>query len=177
MNVKNRQRFLAIAAITAIALLAGDKLVVSPLRASWKERAGRIAELRKSVNLGSLLLLREATIRNRWEGMRTNMLPNNASIAENEVLRAFERWSEDSRFSVTSIKPQWKQTSEDYMTLECRVDASGNIQALTRFLFNVEKDPLALKVEAVEITARDKDGQQLSLALQVSGLLFNPQEP
>jgi hypothetical protein len=29
----------------------------------------------------------------------------------------------------------------------------------------VEKDPLALRVEAVEIAARDNDGQQLSVGL------------
>jgi hypothetical protein len=63
------------------------------------------------------------------------------------------------------------------MTLECRVDGFGNLSALTRFLYDVEKDPMALKVEAVEIAARDNDGQQLSLALQVSGLLLNPQQP
>ena len=60
------------------------------------------------------------------------------------------------------------------MTLECRVDGFGNLSSLTRFLYDVEKDPMALKVEAVEITARDNDGQQLSLALQVSGLLLTP---
>jgi len=60
------------------------------------------------------------------------------------------------------------------MTLECRVDAFGNLSALTRFLYDVEKDPLALKVDALEITTRDNDGQQLSLALQVSGLLLTP---
>jgi hypothetical protein len=63
------------------------------------------------------------------------------------------------------------------MTLECRADAFGNMQALTRFLYDVEKDPLALKVEAVEITTRDNDGQELSLALQVSGLVLGVQEP
>jgi translation initiation factor IF-2 len=105
------------------------------------------------------------------------MLPNNVSVAENEVLRAFERWSQQSRLSVTSIKPQWKRTADDYMTLECRADAFGSLEALTRFLYDVERDSLALKVEAVEITTRDNEGQQLSLALQVSGLLLSPQEP
>ena len=56
------------------------------------------------------------------------------------------------------------------MTLECRADAFGSIQAVTRFLYEVEKDSLALRVEAVEITARDNDGQQLTIGLQVSGL-------
>ena len=60
------------------------------------------------------------------------------------------------------------------MTFECRVDASGTLPALTRFLYEVEQDPLALKVESVEITSRDNNGQQLSLALQVSGLMLEP---
>ena len=130
--------------------------------------------MKKSISQGAFLLDRERAIRSRWDSMRTNTLPNNVSAAENEVLKAFDRWSRDSRISISSIRPQWKRNSDDYMTLECRADAAGSLPALTRFLYEAEKDPLALKVEAVEITARDNDGQQLSLALQVSGLLLNP---
>ncbi|HEY2951744.1 MAG TPA: hypothetical protein VGK40_04125 [Verrucomicrobiae bacterium] len=177
MKIENRQQVLALIAIAAAALLLGDKFVLSPLTRSWTDRAARIVEMKKSVSQGALLRSRERAIRERWESMRTNTLPNNMSAAENEVLRAFDRWSQDSRVSITSLKPQWKHTGEDYATVEYRADASGSIQALARFLFNVEKDPLALKVETVEITSRDNDGQQLALVLQVSGLLLNPQEP
>jgi hypothetical protein len=175
MKIENRQRFLAILAAIGVGLLVGDRAVLSPLIKGWKERAARIEELKKSIAKGTLMLQREDRIHERWDSMRTNTLPENVSEAENEVLRAFERWSEDSHLSVSSIKPQWKRAGEDYMTLECRADAFGSIQALSQFLYNVEKDPLALKVEAVEITSRDDTGRQLSLALQVSGLLLNPQ--
>src|SRR5205814_3434262 len=123
----------------------------------------------------NLLLERERSIRSRWENMRTNTLPGDTSAAESLVLKAFDHWSQESRISITSIKPQWKHNADEYMTLECRVDAFGNLPTLTRFLYDVEKDPLALRVDAVEITTRDNDGQQLSLALQVSGLLLNGQ--
>lgn len=177
MNIKNREKLLAIAAVAAVALLAGDRLVISPLARTWQERSSRIAELRKSLEQGSVLLERERTIRQRWEGMRTNTLPGNVSAAENTVLKAFDRWSQDSRISITALKPQWKRTDEDYLTLDCRVDGFGSIQTVTRFLYEIEKDPLALKVDLVEIAARDNDGQQLALTLQVSGLLLDPQEP
>lgn len=58
------------------------------------------------------------------------------------------------------------------MTYECRADAAGNLSALTRFLYQAEADPLAIKVDVVELTARDTDGEQLTLGLQVSGLLL-----
>jgi len=44
------------------------------------------------------------------------------------VLRAFDRWSQDSRISISSIKPQWKQAADDYMTYECRADAFESMQ-------------------------------------------------
>jgi hypothetical protein len=170
MPIKNRQQMLVVAAAVGAAILLGDKLVITPLTASWKARGKRITELTKQVNQGSLLLAREQTIRDRWDLMRTNTLPENTSAAENEVLKAFERWSQESRLSISSIKPQWKRAGDDFMTLECRADAFGSIQALTRFLYEVEKDQLALRVEAVEITSRDNDGQQLGLGIQISGL-------
>lgn len=177
MTIKNRQQFLLIATAVVVGLLIADKVVLTPLIAGWKERSTRIAELRKSIAQGEGLLQRGERIRERWDGMRTNTLPDNISAAENQVLRAFERWSDESRISISGIKPQWKRAGDDYMTLECRADAFGSIHALTRFLHSLEKDPLALRVESVEITARDESGQQLALAIQVSGLLLNPQEP
>jgi len=170
MAIKNRQQWLIILAATGAALLIGDNLVITPLTARWQARSKQIAELTQQVKQGSLLVSRDSVIRTRWDQMRNGTLPEEVSAAENEVLQAFERWSQESRISISSIKPQWKRAGDDFMTLECRADAFGSIQALTRFLYEVEKDPLALRVEAVEITARDNDGQQLTVGLQVSGL-------
>jgi hypothetical protein len=174
MKIGNRQQLLGIFAIVAVVLLAGDRLVYEPLAKAWKERTAQVVALKKSVAQGSLLLERERSIRSRWDLMRTNTLSDELSVAENQVLYAFDRWSQDSRIGITSVKPQWKRTAEDYATLECRVDAFGTLPALTRFLYEIERDSLGLKVDAVEITARDDRGEQLTMGLQVSGLQLNP---
>lgn len=174
MNIKNREQLLGLIAITAVALLVGDRLVRAPLMKAWSARSARIAKLKKEVNDGALLLDRERTIRSRWQNMETNTLPNQLSAAEGQVLKAFDRWSRASNVSISSIRPQWRRTADEFMTLECRADASGNLATLTQFLYEIEKDPLALKVEAIEIAARDNEGQQLTLGVQVSGLMLNP---
>jgi hypothetical protein len=176
MNFSNRQQLLGLAAILAVVLLAGDRLLFTPLARAWKERAAEIARLKKSVTQGSMLLQREKSIRARWDMMRNNTLADEMSVAENQVLQAFDRWSQESRIGVTSVKPQWKRNAEDYATIECRVDAFGSLSALTRFLYDLEKDPLGLKVDVVEITSRDPRGDQLTLGLQVSGLMLGTQE-
>jgi hypothetical protein len=53
------------------------------------------------------------------------------------------------------------------------VDAKGDLGKLSRFLYSIERDPMALKLEFVELGALDKEGQQLSLGLQLSGLVLN----
>jgi hypothetical protein len=171
-QMDSRQRRLAIVALLGVGLLAGDRLVLTPLVKSWKTRAEQIARLHRSVTDGTLLVQRETAIRTRWDEMRTNTLDRQVSVAESQVLKAFDRWSRDSGVSISSLRPQWKRGAEGYATLECRADAGGNLANLTRFLYAAETDPLALKVDVVELTARDAEGQQLTLGLQVSGLVL-----
>jgi hypothetical protein len=174
MQIKNRQQLLMMVAGVAFGLLLGDALVFSPLVKLWRSRATQIVELRKKVKDGDALLRRDAAIQSRWSEMQANTLTNSPSMAEQQVLGAFDKWSQDARISVNSITPQWKRDDDAYQTLECRVDASGSVGTLGRFLFNIEKDPMALRIESVEITSRDKDGQQLTLGLQISGLVLSP---
>jgi hypothetical protein len=115
------------------------------------------------------------SITGHWEQMRTNALPPNVSQAEAQMLKSFDRWERTSGIARLSIKPQWKGEAEDeYMTLELRADYAGDVDRITRFLYEVEKDPVGLKVDSVEISSRDDNGRQLALGLQVSGLLINP---
>jgi Tfp pilus assembly protein PilO len=175
MRINQRQRLLAILAISGLGLLISDWFVFTPLTHLWQARSKSIAELRQEIAQGSSLLQREQLIRRRWDEMRTNTLPNNPSLAEQQMLKAVDTWSQESRASVTSITPQWKHDEDEYMTLECRVDATGDMETLARFLYAVEKGPMGLKVISAELSSHDTIGQQLSLALEVSGLVLTPQ--
>ena len=174
MQIKNRQQTLAIVAIAAVTLLVGDKIIFPALTSAWKSRSTQIAALRKQVSEGKLLVQREDNLRRRWQEMRTNTLPSNPSLAEQQVLKSFDAWSQESRISIMSITPQWRVDATNYMTLQCRVEAAGNLATVSQFLYDVEHDPMALKLESVELSTRDKDGQQLSLGLQLSGLVLTP---
>jgi hypothetical protein len=176
MRIKNRQQILVIAVIAAVALFAGDNLVLSPLLKAWSARATRISDLRKDITRANMLVQREQSIRSRWEQMTRNALPNSTSAAEQQVFKAIDSWAQSSGVAIAAITPQWKHDSDDYMTFECRVDAAGDLSKLSRFLYSVERDPMALKLELVEFGARDKEGQQLSLGLQLSGLVLTPQK-
>lgn len=174
MNLNKRQQILAILAIAAVALFAADKLVFTPLTNSWKVRSARIAKLKEEVRDGTETLKREAVVREQWDRMRTNTLSSAKPEGESQMLKAFERWSKAGGVSVSSIRPQWKEAEEDYKTLECRADVGGSLSAIEHFLYQIERDPLGVKVDSLELTARNNEGSQLALVIQVSGLLLNP---
>jgi len=153
VKIKNRQQVLIMSAIAIVAILAADRIIINPLSSLWSARSKRIVELRKKVQAGKRLVGRERSLRTHWDEMRTNTLPANPSIAEQQVLSAFNRWSEDSRVTITSISPQWKHDADEYTTLQCRVEASGNLNAVSKFLYNMEKDPMALRLETLEISS------------------------
>lgn len=174
MNNENRQRILVIAAIICFALFAGDKLVASPLLAYWQEYAEDIEALRLSLEKGELLLSREDALRGRWSGMQRDALPANKPLAESLVLNAVDLWVNESGVNILSFKPQWKDQDETYFTLECRASLQGPIRAITQFMHQLESDPLSLKVEDIDLTARDDKGDELILTVVFSGLQFKP---
>ena len=175
MNPSNRQNLLAFAAIACVGLLVGQSLVFSPLYGIWKDRSSRLSAMKKEFTEGQRLIQREPIDRASWRKMSENTLPEGISEAESKLLESYKNWLQTSGV-VGTIRLSWKDGETDrnrnvlYRTLECRVDAGGTLPALTRFLYEIEKDPLGLKVESVELTSRDDNGQQLQLGLQISGL-------
>jgi hypothetical protein len=172
MEIKNREKLLLIATGACLVLLILNWLVISPLTASWHHRSDRIAALRKSLDDGAMLLRREDSIRGHWDRMSTNALSSAPTVAERQLFDAFDGWVRSSGVTEGSFKPQLKPTDDNYSVMECHAEVTGSYGTVIRFLYDLEKDPMGLQVEGVELTARDDAGQQISLGIDLSGLLL-----
>lgn len=180
-NLPPRQRLLAIIVGVGVVLLVLDRAVIDPLLNTWRAHAAEIVKLETSVREGRGLIARQAQLERNWAEMQANALPKDPAQSEQDVLSAFDRWAQANRIEIGSIRPQWKRGSDRasadrYSVLECRVDATGNLGALTRFLYELERSPLALRVESLEMSSRDDNGGKITLGLVVSGLRLTPLE-
>ena len=119
---------------------------------------------------GRLIIKREEGIRSRWDSMRKNSLPANTSQAEQNVLQSMSEWARSSGVDLTSVMPQWKTESTNYLSLACRVESAGNMGTLSRFLYDLEKGPMALRLDSVELSSRDASGEKLTMGLELNGL-------
>ena len=170
MKIENRQQFLIMLTAAVVALYLGDMIVFEPLGKLWSSRSTTITNLRNQVKDGNGLLKRESAIRDQWKNMRANALPANTSQAAQQVINALDNWSQSSTAEVESIMPQWKNDSTNYMTLNCHVQARGTMGSLSQFIYQIEKGPMALKLDSVQLDSHDDAGQKLTLDLQISGL-------
>jgi Tfp pilus assembly protein PilO len=170
MKIENRQKFLLIATLSLLGLVVCNWVIFTPLGNWWTTRSKSITTLRKDLTHGRALIANQANIHRLWEEMQAKTLPNNTSLAEQQVLRAFDDWSRESGATVTGITPQWKNDSTNYMTLNCRVEATGDLGTLSKFVAAIEHNTIALKLDSVELSTHDNLGQQLTLGLQLSGL-------
>lgn len=176
-SMSNRPRILAWLAGAGVLLLLGDRLVFSPLVRYWQASTRENARLEQAIASGRNLLERSGDSISRWQDIQEHALPIDPAQAEQRLVSALDRWGRASGVELGSIKPQWKRGIDDRSSLlECRVDATGPLAAITRFIYELEQSPLTLRVDSIELSARDAAGQTLTLGLLVSGLRLRPLE-
>jgi hypothetical protein len=177
LDVPNRQRWLIIIAGAGVLLLILDRVVFTPLGATWQANAAEIVRLRTAVADGHSLIARGPHLQQVWSEFRSGALPRDLAQSEHDVIFGFENWSRTSGVELGSRKPLWKHgSSDDYSLLEYRLDATGSLAALSRFLYELGKAPMALRIESVELSSRDESGQRLTLSMTVTGLRLFPLE-
>lgn len=172
MKIQNRQQLLVVVTIAMIGLYVGVNFVLTPLQGWWTTRSHQIRDLKDKVNEGQAMIKREAGIRGHWADMQTNALPVNSAAAEAKLLGAVDTWSRDCGVEISSVTPQWKEDDTNYMTLNCHVETAGDINSLSRFLYYLEKGPMMLRVDTIQLGAHDNTGQQLTMGLDLDGLVL-----
>jgi Tfp pilus assembly protein PilO len=175
METKKREKLLMVGAGAIVLLYIANVAIISPLGTVWAEKSQKITELHEKLEQGNKLIGYGDVVNRQWDKMRTNSLPSNLSLAEAQMLKSFDRWERTAGITRVSIKPQLRTSDEDYATLEFRVDYTADMDKVNRFLYEVEKDPLGIKIEELELATRDDRGSQVSLALQLSGLVMHPE--
>jgi hypothetical protein len=177
METKNREKLLLMATGVVVGLWLLNLLVVSPLIDSWHSRSAEIAKLKEQIANGAGMVRRESIIRDRWDYMRGNALPNNATVAERQLFTAFDHWVTSAGVAEGSFRPQVQEGDSNFTTVDCRSDVSGSLRNISDFVRAMSKDPLADKVDSFELTSKDDNGQQLTLGLSMSGLILTDSDP
>ena len=105
-----------------------------------------------------------------WRTFLSANLNSTDSIAQADVLRAIENWTDDSDISVQLDKGEWRNHEDRYQTYDVRLVAEGTMQEAVEFVHAIESDKLPLKIEQLELASREKTGKLISVSVHFTGL-------
>jgi hypothetical protein len=176
-SIPKRQRMLILVAGAGILLLVLDRIILTPFGDHWQRNAAEIRQLNGLIANGRGMIARSARLQGIWAGIQSGSLPRDQAQSEHDLISSLEGWGRASGIEIGSIKPLWKNgDSDNYSVLECRVDATGSLQSLSRFLYELGKSPVAARAESIDLISEDNSGQRLTLSLNLSSLRLAPLE-
>jgi hypothetical protein len=103
--------------------------------------------------------------------MKEGGLGSDPSAIESRVLNAIRQWSELCGLPISTIKPiRDRKEGEDIREILFNMVLTGDMEAVGRFLWEVENCSLPLHIKEFQLGSRGGDGSDLSLQIKLSAI-------
>jgi hypothetical protein len=170
MILSRRERIIGILVLIALAALALDHYVLSPLLAQRAALGARREQLEADMQRAGSLLKRRRLIAPEWRKMLSSGLKRDPAEAESQILHALRNWSEEAGLSLTSLKPERSTDKAALREITVHAAGTGGMYAVSRFLWHLETAAIPVKVKRVHVISRKAGTDDLSLQVRLSTL-------
>jgi hypothetical protein len=157
--------------VIVVGALIADKVVFTPALVKFRETEDQKQALLGQINEAQSLFDRRRLMERRWKTMLADGLQNDAD-AESRIVRALDKWSQEARLTLTSLKPERLASDQGLNDMTFVVVGRGRLDAMARFLWQVETAELPVKVKYVVLGASEAD-ESMSLELSLSALYLS----
>lgn len=168
-----RERILIIITLICVGILVTDWLIITPLYQVWKERSERIDQLTIKIEEGKGLVKRKDSINKRWTQMIEQSLPPEETEAEKILFEKVDQWTRKSRIERSSLKRDWEVDKDTAPKMELRITAKGNLNTITRFLYELETDDISTRVDKLALSSQNDRGSDLKMDIVLTSRGLN----
>jgi Tfp pilus assembly protein PilO len=177
MVLTKRERVIAIITGVVVAALIGNAFVLDPMLGKLEQVENEKLLLLAEVNEAQDLFDRRRLMERKWKAMLSDGMRSD-SEAESRVARVLDDWSEGARLVLSSVKPERVASEKGLKEMTFSVVGTGSLEAVARFLWQVETTALPVKVKDMQLSAMSESGDSMSLQLRVSAIYFGtPERP
>jgi len=169
MALTSRERYITIAVLVAAGIFALDRLALSPYVARRAELTEQLAIKSQNVADAQALLGREQRLRSILTGMGPT-LRSDASTIEGELLHLLQGWQQKAGLGNASFQRVQAMNERGFMHLRFHVAAVGSLPSVAMLLYEVERSPIPLRVDDVQVTPKRESGDELQVQITVSTL-------
>jgi len=175
--LSKRERIIAIIAVAAVGFLVLNKFLIGPVTDKLQQLETQKNQLRVELDEAQNLFRKRRVLEKEWKAAMSEGLRNEVE-AESKVGRALNMWSDQTRLSLSSVKPDRVASDKGLTEMTFVVVGTGTLDAVTQFLWKIETAPLPIKVKDMQLGSSNESGQSMSVQLRLSALcLGKDQKP
>ncbi|MBN1805914.1 MAG: hypothetical protein JW837_11745 [Sedimentisphaerales bacterium] len=175
MVLSKREKTILITAITAVAMLVADKFIVGPISERREEIKAQKLELQTKLENAQTLFSRRRVMEKKWKTLLSDGLQNDTET-ESKIARALDEWSNEAILTLSSVKPERVASDKGLKEMTFVVAGTGTLEAVSRFLWQIETAPMPIKVKDMQIGSTNETGQSMSLQLRLSALCLDSEQ-
>jgi hypothetical protein len=174
--LSKRERYVAIATVAAVGILALDRFALDPLMASKTRLDTQVAKCQQNFDKARRLFANSRRKGHLWAEMQNNGLRRrDAAEAESQVLNSIREWAQDAGMSLSSVKPERTEKEKDFAKSTFRATGTGGMSQISRFIWHLETATIPLRVSDVQINSRKEGTDDLTVQLGIS-TIYLPHE-
>ena len=168
MNLRRREKLLALAAAAVVLLWLLDSLVLTPVWEGYRHDRAQALAVQQELFKAEQLLRRAEDLEAHHRGRMAAGLALPTSQAEGKMLEAIEQWANRSGLRNVSMRPERADPENGVQAIRCRVTAEGPMSALVGTCWRMETASIPLRIEHLRVSAPDSTADRLSLQFDIS---------
>ena len=172
--LSKRERIIAIIAVAAVGFLVLNKFLIGPVTGKLQQLETQKNQLRVELDEAQNLFHKRRVLEKEWKAAMSEGLRNEVE-AESKVGRALNMWSDQTRLSLSSVKPERVASDQGLKEMTFAVAGTGSLRSVAQFLWQIETAALPIKVKSVQIGSASEAGDSMSLQLRLSALYLGEQ--
>jgi hypothetical protein len=168
---------MAIMTVAVVGFLVLNKFLIGPVAGKLQQLETQKSQLLIELDEAQNLFRKRRILEKEWKNTLSEGLRNEVE-AESKVGRALNEWSQEARLTLSSVKPDRVASDKGLKEMTFVVVGTGTLDAMARFLWQIETAPLPIKVKDMQLGSSNESGQSMSVQLRLSALcLGTDQKP
>ncbi len=176
MALNKREKYIMIAAVLAVAVLAGDSLLITPMLEKRAALSTELSDAQSRLDKSRSILKQKNAIEKHWNELSAKGLTENAEELESSVLRYLKDSSVSCGVSLSGLQPEIKAVKDNMGQMVFTVSAGGSMAAISEFLWNIETSQLPIAVINIQLGSVDETATRMNLQLKLSSVYLAPQK-
>jgi len=170
MVLSQRERYIAIATGIVFLLFLIYTFIFTPLMDGRNRIRSEKERLLTQLDQAQRVFDRKQQLSAQWKEMRDGGLGADPSAIESRVLSSVQHWSEACGLPISNLKPDRVRGDGELREIYFSLALTGDMEAVGRFLWEVENCELPLRIKEFQLGSRGGDGSDLSLQIKLSAL-------